>query len=418
MRTQALLFVVLVSTLVLGGVRPACAEAPPPAFIRMHVADELTVVQIAAQVGLVRAWTKSEADYLSEPGPIPRPYAREIHAALAPALEVRIDGAVVPAVFSGGRVDPYEDDGRTWLYARIEVHVATKVPPRQVEVVWQRYADDTDFRFEHIDVELDAYDDMLELRLTPEEPSYIWHRPADMPPIVPVARPTTTVATPLDVPALSIAALVGALMLVFLRRRRLNAQARLTTIGLGLLVGMVLLPFGRLDLRPWLGGAAPTIERPPDDEALAIFASLHSGLYEAMQLQGEEAVYDALAPIVTAEFLPRLYLETRQSMIMSAQGGAVAQIDRTDLLETALQPPTEGDTAPWFVVRAHWRVEGSVGHWGHSHERRNEYTADVTVIAIGTRWKIAAVETLELRRIDDGQEAQPGGGSPADPSGR
>jgi hypothetical protein len=33
-------------------------------------------------------------------------------------------------------------------------------------------------------------------------------------------------------------------------------------------------------------------------------------------------------------------------------------------------------------------VAGSVGHWGHIHQRRNEMDALVTVRAVGGDWKI------------------------------
>ena len=63
-------------------------------------------------------------------------------------------------------------------------------------------------------------------------------------------------------------------------------------------------------------------------------------------------------------------------------------------------PAEEG--APWFEVLCRWRVHGKVGHWGHTHRRINEHEARYTVSQDGGEWKIAAVEVLEQKRVDDG----------------
>ena len=391
-----------------GGPRRAEAHVPPPAFLVVHVADDATVVQVAAQIGLLRDWVGIEPRFLRRPGPIDAKHLPRIERKLASWLELRVDGVAQRLAFEGGAVEAFEDHLTTWHYARLTFRASTRVAPRQVEFVWRRYADGTNYLFEHLDVELDAYDTMRDVRLTPAEPSHVWHRPAELPAEVPVVLPAPIAPAPLEVPALSFLVLLLALGLLLLRRRRWDALRRSQVLGVGLGLGAALLPVGRVDLRAldlgWLGLGGPAgITRPADDEALAIFASLHRGLYAAVGEEEGERVYDRLAPIVAQEILPRLYLDIQQSMILHAQGGAVARIHKTDLVSTALQPATpDAAEAPWFVVRARWRVEGRVGHWGHTHHRVNEYLADVTVAAIGDRWKIARIETLDQTRVDDG----------------
>jgi hypothetical protein len=43
---------------------------------------------------------------------------------------------------------------------------------------------------------------------------------------------------------------------------------------------------------------------------------------------------------------------------------------------------------------------GSVGHWGHTHIRKNQYEANITVEPIDSAWKITNLELIEEKRID------------------
>ena len=44
-------------------------------------------------------------------------------------------------------------------------------------------------------------------------------------------------------------------------------------------------------------------------------------------------------------------------------------------------------------------VKGSVGHWGHIHQRVNQYEARITVEVVDGRWKITGLELLEEIRV-------------------
>ncbi len=44
-------------------------------------------------------------------------------------------------------------------------------------------------------------------------------------------------------------------------------------------------------------------------------------------------------------------------------------------------------------------MAGSVGHWGHIHQRINQYVAEFTVQAIDGAWKITSLEILEESRL-------------------
>ncbi|MCH6563586.1 MAG: hypothetical protein IH800_14345, partial [Myxococcales bacterium] len=46
-----------------------------------------------------------------------------------------------------------------------------------------------------------------------------------------------------------------------------------------------------------------------------------------------------------------------------------------------------------------WNVAGSVGHWGHIHQRKNQYRAEIKVAPIGGVWKLVDLEILEEERL-------------------
>ena len=52
-----------------------------------------------------------------------------------------------------------------------------------------------------------------------------------------------------------------------------------------------------------------------------------------------------------------------------------------------------------FVATTAWNVAGSVGHWGHIHQRRNRYRARLDVRPIDGRWKLTGLEILDEERL-------------------
>ena len=71
--------------------------------------------------------------------------------------------------------------------------------------------------------------------------------------------------------------------------------------------------------------------------------------------------------------------------------------DQSRLLEASYEPLSSGTG---FTTEARWNVTGSVGHWGHIHQRINQYRAEVTVESIDNAWRITGLEVLEEERMD------------------
>jgi hypothetical protein len=52
-----------------------------------------------------------------------------------------------------------------------------------------------------------------------------------------------------------------------------------------------------------------------------------------------------------------------------------------------------------FRTTCTWDVLGSVGHWGHIHQRVNRYNAELDIQPVEGAWKITGLEILEEQRI-------------------
>jgi hypothetical protein len=57
------------------------------------------------------------------------------------------------------------------------------------------------------------------------------------------------------------------------------------------------------------------------------------------------------------------------------------------------------DSGPGFAARGTWNVSGSVGHWGHVHQRTNRYEARFVVRPVDGTWRITELELLQEERV-------------------
>jgi hypothetical protein len=121
---------------------------------------------------------------------------------------------------------------------------------------------------------------------------------------------------------------------------------------------------------------------------------LHN-VYRAFDYRGEEVIYDVLSRSASGELLTDIYLETRRGLELANQGGARVKVKDIEVLEAVLVE-TNGDS---LTVDSKWNVSGSVGHWGHVHQRRNGYHAMLEISEMGGVWKLTGLEILEEERL-------------------
>jgi hypothetical protein len=133
-----------------------------------------------------------------------------------------------------------------------------------------------------------------------------------------------------------------------------------------------------------------------DDERLSrLVGDLLHNVYRAFDYRGEEAIYDALARSVSGELLTDIYLETRRGLELANQGGARVKVKSTEVLKADL----EDRVANRLSINSEWNVAGSVGHWGHIHQRINRYLANIEISEIDGAWKLTGLEVLDEQRL-------------------
>ncbi len=232
--------------------------------------------------------------------------------------------------------------------------------------------------------------------LTPDDPVLVWTNHFKRPPFPPVAEVEAKEWAEVRVPALSIALWLGALGLVVVALRG-GSWARRTGVGALAAVcvggGVFALPYGTVGVpRPGMIPAQMT-----DEQATALTEQLLTNIYRAFDFRSEAQVYDRLAKTVDGALLERVYLDQRRSLRVARAGGAVARVQAV-AVESAAPTPVPG-TASDFTLRTRWTILGTVGHWGHVHQRSNLYEADLKISAASGAWKITDFEVLEQERL-------------------
>ena len=182
-------------------------------------------------------------------------------------------------------------------------------------------------------------------------------------------------------------------MLVRVRRGKPVAFP-LVAAALLLVAAVVVYPFARFTIiRPAL--IAGELD---DEHAGALLQTLLKNVYRAFDFRDEEDVYDKLALSVSGDLLTDIYLQNRRSMTIQRAGGAQARIKEV-AVEQASAERLDGDGLT-YALHGRWTAIGTVGHWGHVHQRKNRYDAVVTISARDGIWKIVGLELRDEQRID------------------
>ena len=130
------------------------------------------------------------------------------------------------------------------------------------------------------------------------------------------------------------------------------------------------------------------------EQAEKVLLPLLRNVYRAFDYHKETEVYDRLARSIDGELLRTLYLQTIQALTLEGQEGTRAKV--TDLTVTVDKVTAQPNG---FIAEGEWTALGTVGHWGHQHQRVNRYKARLTVVPVIGEWKIRAMEVLEERRL-------------------
>ena len=91
-------------------------------------------------------------------------------------------------------------------------------------------------------------------------------------------------------------------------------------------------------------------------------------------------------------------LSVMSGLELVSQGGARVKVKDIELLELNAEPADEGG----FDATATWNVAGSVGHWGHIHQRINQYQAKLNILPVDGEWKLTGLDILLEERLPTG----------------
>ena len=354
---------------------------------------------------------KALASWMSLDVPIEKPIEAEQQARLREQIgqfllqqsQVKIDGAKSRPLLDRVdfvRVSPQGIQSLD-IAERLTFHTAlvgvilayvTPGPPQEVTVDWTHFDDQiTSIPSTVIDpVSQLPYD------LTPTQPTLRWTNMLDAYnyQVATIDAIAAQAANQIEIPLASVLlCLAAALIAGFGGLLALNGVYRITMVMLLFVVAVGMGSFGRIAVRnPF---AAPY--QLPEVESLLILQGLLQNTYRAFDFRAENDVYDKLAVSAAGDLITDIYLQSRKRLVMEEQGGARAKVQDVQLLD-AVQAAPPGRRQR-FTFQCAWRITGTVNHWGHTHQRRNQYDAMITIQPIERTWKIVALDVIEERRL-------------------
>lgn len=268
----------------------------------------------------------------------------------------------------------------------------TPGPPQEVAVEW------TFFDAQVPSVPSTVVDPVSQLPydLTPAQPTLRWANLLDAYnyQVATIDAIAAQAANEIEVPLPSVLlCLMAALIAGYGGHLALNGAYRITAVALVFIVAIGVGSLGRVAVRnPFV---------PPyqlsEVEALLILQGLLQNTYRAFDFRAENDVYDKLGVSAAGDLITDIYLQSRKRLVMEEQGGARAKVQDVQLLDAVpAGPPARGQR---FTFQCAWRITGTVNHWGHTHQRRNQYEAMLTIQPIEQTWKIVALDVIEERRL-------------------
>jgi len=372
--------------LLIAGVHPG-----PPVFLQVAVADGQVGIQFSAEQRTALPW-------LGEEGLLPPPLddaARErledaALRLLGEELRISIDGAPVK-LMAVSRVQVFNQFGpdNAEPSIQIDAQFACAGTPRSVAIAWQYY-DAVEDGKRKLPVVIDAEGEFDFKTLTEEEPEYVWHTSAAP------NRRAAAGAAPAALPEGRSPVLPLVLFALGIGLWGLGVRR-----GMGRGAGWLLAVPMALGVWIWSRGPGGP-ELPGDEQARAMFETLHGNLYAAFDARSEDEIYEQLALCVDPALLDQLYGEIYESLILREDGGALCRVEEVAAIDGEVLPSPAGGAS--FDVDWTWRVTGQVVHYGHEHRRTNEYHARYTVAPVRTTWRIVGVEVLSHERVDPEDE--------------
>lgn len=272
-------------------------------------------------------------------------------------------------------------------------------PPETVKLTWDRFSQFV----RRVNLAVIAYDETTSTMLgrVGEDHVFEWKNPGRDRPDPPTEVEAILPPNPkLPLPAFSLACLaLGGLAFSVLKRHHNAEQGRAIFVG-SIIVAALTWQFVKWEVpNPFRG--RPEVTAKAADE---VFAKLLKNVYGSFRFRNESALYDALATSIHGDLLSDVYVEIQQGLVMQEQGGAISRVGEVEIVNGEQVPllevtPNEKGNTGGFGYRSRWNVTGTVEHWGHIHERTNQYSATFAVVPVDGSWKITEFDMQNEERV-------------------
>jgi hypothetical protein len=229
----------------------------------------------------------------------------------------------------------------------------------------------------------------LPYRLRPDDNVLIWKNfltNPTLPSIKPIAPPNTT--RQVKIPAGTILGLILLSPVVRTMRRKRGTRAGVIAGAVGVVCAVLVYPVLSVPV------SVPVSPALTDEAATELVSGILANVYTSFDFRDENSIYDALDQSLVGDLLTDVYLQTMKSLELASQGGARVKVKGVRLENAEFQPLDNGVKAICT-----WDVMGSVGHWGHIHQRVNRYEAELAIQPVEDQWKITALEILQEERV-------------------
>ena len=298
----------------------------------------------------------------------------------------------------------------------ISIHYPVKSEPKRIAIAWTNQDiyelmhkawvtpdpeenEETDDEivqdFRNIYAGFEFGNDFVQMEFTPREPEYYWTASLKKPAKTKVIEQKSYVNRGFAL-TLTLLVLTTALIVFLFLSFKYQYKKLVLIIGLSIyiLIGLIASRFGPIILF----ASQPNITQ--KKQAVKLFKNLHQNIYRAFDYKNESDIYDTLAKSVSGPILDTIYQDIYQSLILQEHGGAICIIDDVEILNLVLDTPRHDWMKTKFYADCQWRVKGVVRHWGHVHERINEYSALYTVSRLGNVWKITDTKIHSQIRVE------------------
>jgi len=291
---------------------------------------------------------------------------------------------------------------RALLRLQFKLEFEVERPPRLVKLEWSDYPPNPIMETPEggiptleVGILVSGYGKHRIVRFTEQEPEFTWRSSGlsleDLFRDVPAPPPVPAIELPLAAIALGLAYLVAVLIATFRGGLRRVLMFFPFVLGGGVLSWNV---------------AAWSFDDPFADSSIdaetarSAVGPLLANIYRAFDYQEEKDVYDSLAKSVAGDLLDELYQRIFESLVYQEAEGALARVQRFELVDCTLKSSSIEEGRRRFEATARWQVEGGVYHWSHTHSRLNEYEADFTVADVDGSWRIVDEEVRSATRLD------------------